>query len=69
MCNCQLFSLSLKFQMKQCQTQNVLCITLANAVHIVDRANSFVSSVHWFKLSILLAFGFVSTSSVICIHS
>lgn len=33
MCNCQLFSFSLMFQMKQCQIQNVLCITLANAVH------------------------------------
>jgi len=68
-CNCQLFSFSLMFQMKQCQIQNVLCITLANAEHVIDWANSFVSSMYWFKLSISLAFGFVSTSSVICIHS
>jgi len=67
--NCQLFSFSLMFQIKHCQIQNVLCITLANAEHVIDWANSFVSGVYWFKLSISLAFGFVFTSSVICIHS
>lgn len=42
MCNCLLFSVNLMFKMKQCQVQNVLFITLTNAVHVIDRANSFL---------------------------